>query len=119
MDIQGEKRPKASTDDLQLAYDSQEDVDLDAILEGWQPGRTPQERQARHESGRAVLEWIREQPEAVRASHVKEALYDDHALEEQSEATWWEQTARPTLNHAADQGYVDNSGRTYEWAGDE
>lgn len=87
-------------------------------LEGWNPGRTQEEREKRRESALAVLAWLRDQPDTVRAMDVKTALYDDHALEGQNEQTWWENVARDALQHAADRGYVDTPGRMYEWAGE-
>lgn len=91
---------------------------IEAALDGWRPGRNLDERQPRRESGRAVLQWLREQPGPVTASDVKHALFEDHGVEQQTEQTWWEQTARAALQHAAGRGYVEVDGIQYQWIGE-
>jgi len=98
------------------------DADLERALGSWDPGRTRQERRERRRIGVAVLRWLRDRndgkpPEVTRADAVAE-LFDELALEGQSEDTWWRKCARPALNHAAESGLVDASGRTYEWIGE-
>lgn len=108
-------RESDETDGLDQGQGQDSGSDLEDALTGWDPGRNPVEREERRESGLAVLEWVREQDRGVKAADVKHALYEDHGVDGQSEQTWWEQTAREALSHAAERGYIDSSGVTYEW----
>ncbi|ADB63998.1 hypothetical protein Htur_5270 (plasmid) [Haloterrigena turkmenica DSM 5511] len=93
------------------------DDEISAALEGFRPGRNAEERAARRESAHAALEWLRDQPDAVTAGDVKHALYDDHGIDGQTEQTWWTETARKAFRQAAENGYVEIDGRSYEWTG--
>jgi len=91
------------------------DGELEAALDGFSPGRTRQERQERRETARELLEWLREQSHPVQKSDVLADLYGRLSLEGQGEKTFWVRLCRPALSHAAGRGFVDDSGRSYEW----
>lgn len=89
--------------------------DIEAALEGWDPGRSSQERRERRRVGAEVLRWLRDVGQPVSRSDVVTALYDTHSFDGQSEDAWWRKVARPALKCAAENGYVDDSGRKYGW----
>lgn len=94
--------------------------DLEDALAGWSPGRDSQQRRERRAAGVEVLRWLRDQPPVEHyRSDVVDALADQLALEGQSADTWWRKVARPALQHAAEAGLVDDSGRSYRWTGSE
>lgn len=80
---------------------------LDDVLDEWSPGRTPGEREERRAVGRAVLEWLREDGGPASGSVFRDALLPEHAIEGQSETTWWRKTARPALKAAVDADLVE------------
>lgn len=93
------------------------DADADA-LDGWEPGRTQQDRSDRLAVGRELLAWLGEHGPAQRAD-VLEAREDvDGDRDDVTDDAWWRRLARPALKQAAENGYVDvENGRVYEWTG--
>lgn len=89
------------------------------VIQQWRTGRNQEERAARREIGRAVLEWLRDQDGKRSKTDFIAALYEETHLENQKEGTWWETTARESLQLAVDAGLVDDPGRRYVWAGDD
>ena len=92
--------------DAETRLPEPETSDIDEILLGWEPGRSAEERDRRRAAGRAILEWVREQPEPVTRSRVLDAVYAEAALEEQNERTFWDKIALPALQTAAEAGAV-------------
>ena len=84
-------------------------------LEGWSPGQGPSDREKRREIGVTALQWLADQSHPVSRSDVVTALYDRTALEGQGSDAWWRRLVRPALSTAGENGFVDDSGRTYEW----
>jgi len=98
-----------------LFESARDDEEINAALEGFDPGRGPNERKERRESAQAALQWLRDQQGGVTAGDVKRALYDRVGVDGQTEQTWWTETARAAYQHAASNGYVEIDGRSYEW----
>lgn len=122
-ELAGDVEPSHQATEEDVATDGAQDLDAsidDAItdaLEGWRPGRSIDEREARRESGRAAIEWLHEIGTAS-AGEFKREAYPEIGLETQSADTWWRKTARPALQKAQDAGlvkYERNVG--YEWVG--
>jgi hypothetical protein len=91
---------------------------VDDALSGWSPGQGAGDTRQRVEIGHAVVKWLRQSGEKAQKGDFVEALYDDHRLDRQNPNSWWETTARRALQHAAERGYVDDSGKRYSWIGD-
>lgn len=90
---------------------------LGDVLDGWRPGRGPEERSERRAAARAALEWLRDlETEATRADFIaiRESLPADVGA--QNDSTWWEETVRPALNRAVEAGIVTKPhSRAYKW----
>lgn len=95
------------------------DATIERLLDGFGPGRNQDERDERLEIAHTALEWLRDRPVAVQRSDFVTALYETTSLDGQGESAWWRRVVRPAIAHAADQGAVDTSGRSYEWIGAE
>lgn len=91
---------------------------IEEALGEWGKGRNEDEEQPRRESAEAVVRWLRGQPGEVKKRDVINELYDDHGVEDVTVESWWTETARDALQHAAKRGYVRDTGYTYEWLGE-
>lgn len=88
--------------------------DLDAVLEGWSPGRNVLEDRLRVAAARAALQWLRDRGSAT-ASDFKRELYQDFQVSGQDQQTWWENTIKAGLEHAIDAGLVECDIANYEY----
>lgn len=113
-----ERNKSEATQAPQNAADAS--ADLDALLSGWRPGRTAEEREERLEAARAALEWLRDRDVPASGRDVKEALYEAHAPDEQGEETFWKKTARPAFQLAEEAGAVKyrEGHHDYQWVGE-
>ena len=93
------------------------DPDLEEVLDGWDPGRSPEERRERLDAGLAVLEWLRDRGEPVSRADVIRSTHDELAPTGQSEDSYWRKTAREAFQRAAEKGLVEIDGRRYLWSG--
>jgi hypothetical protein len=82
--------------------------DLASILDGWRPGRSREEREARLASAEAVLEYVREEGLVTRAD-LLEDVYPEHGVESQSDETWWRTTARGQIDEGTGRGDTESS----------
>lgn len=90
-------------------------ADLDEVLSGWRPGRSPGEkREQQRGAGRAALEYLAERDTAT-AAEFREDVEPDHPVEGQSPSTWWKKSARPALTRARDRGLVTFKDGSKEW----
>lgn len=81
---------------------------VEEIAASWDDDHRLEDRKA---AARAVLEHALESGEAVGKSDAVERFHDDHAVDGQSEETWWRQNCRPVLRAVGDysngeRGYV-------------
>ena len=89
------------------------------VLDGWEPGRIPAERELIRGEGARALAWLREQDRPASAGDFREAVFDPSRVEV-SEATWWENYARPALKRGIDAGVVEYRAghHDYRWIDD-
>lgn len=77
----------------------------------------PEQAEKMAEAAQAALEELQANEEMF-AKDFREELADEYALQEQSEAEWWRETAEPALDIAESWGLVFNEhGHEYEWIG--
>jgi hypothetical protein len=99
------------------ALDASIDDAISEALDEWRPGRGHNEREARRESGRAAIEWLRDRG-AASASECKREAYPAIGLDGQSADTWWRNVGRPAISAAVDDGVVEYERNVgYEWVG--
>ena len=93
--------------------------EIEAVLDSWRPGRTPEEREERRAAGTAVLRWLRDRGQPAQAAEFKDELYDEHGIEGQSPDTWWRKVGRAELEHAQEEGLVQfvDGYKEWEWVG--
>lgn len=119
--ISDEREPLPSTPDARNGRTTAETPDdvIEAVLTGWRPGHSAEDREQRREIGRRALEWLRARDVPATASDFKTALYKETHLDGQGEQSWWEQVVREALQRAEDGGLVEYSrGRQeYQWVG--
>lgn len=97
-------------------------TEIEKALMAWTPGRNENDRRRRRQSGKRILEWLRDHaPERYQGQHIRSELADDLALDNQSPNTWWKKIALPALKHAADYGLVEyrEGHYDYRWTGAE
>ena len=89
------------------------------VLDGWEPGRLPAERELIRGEGARALAWLREQDRPASAGDYRDAVFEPDRVEV-SEATWWENYARPALKRAVDAGVVEYRAghHDYRWIDD-
>ena len=94
-------------------------ADVGDVLDGWNHGRTDEERQASEHVARVALQWLREHNGPARKLDVP--LHDlaaDDPLD-RTENTLWTQVVRPAFQHAAEKGVVEQPhSRAYRWLAD-
>lgn len=104
---------------LNAGMDTETDS-IEGVLEGWRPGRGGEEREQRRKAGRAALEWLRDYDGRASGGDFKNALYKQHAPDDQGEDTFWRKTARPAVQRAVDADLVEyrEGHHDYRWVGD-
>lgn len=85
------------------------------VVEQWDPGRNVEQRTARRQNGREVLNWLRERRGCARRGEFIAALYPDYADGDVSEDSWWRRQVRPLLKIAEAEGVVERDGTEWCW----
>lgn len=106
---------------------AESDDELAAVLEGWRPGRTPGERDARLAAAREALAFLRDRGAAEKADFLDE-LFPGHAPDGQNERTFWRNVVRGDLDeHTGALGCAIGAGvvereqgppHVYRWVGE-
>ena len=103
------------------ASESQDTGDTVAqALEGWQHGRSSDERAASRQIAEQATAWLRDSAhDSVRRGDVPLDEFADADPEGRTADTLWSQVVRDAWQHAADRGYITRPhSRAYEWDGD-
>lgn len=90
---------------------------VDEILSDWRPGRNHEERVARRNTGRSVLEYLKSADEPLQKRNFIDECYPDEAAGDVSADTFWRKQARPVLKVGVEHGHVRQAGREWRWVG--
>jgi len=90
---------------------------IDQAFDGWRPGYSPDDRQARLASARQLLEWLRNQDEPRQRKEIEAAIGDELMLEEHDEFVdgWWKSVGLPAIRRARELDLVELEGNSYRW----
>lgn len=91
---------------------------IEEITHVWEPGRNAEEREERRRNGRKILQWLREQEHAATKQDFIDDLHPQYCDAGAGQDSWWRRQVRPLLETAAEDGLVEERGRTWVWTGD-
>jgi len=124
-DTEGRVTETADDDDEELRSDGigqivRKDSSSDPIaeaLEGWRPGRGPDDRTERVASARQLLEWLRDQDRLIQRAEIEQEIGDDLMLDDQTEFVdgFWKCVGLPAIRRARDADLVELEGNSYLW----
>lgn len=111
--------PKANSgrESAETSLPTDHDDVVEAILDGWDYGRTDRELEANRDLAAQALEWLRDYGDAAKKSDVPlDEFADADPLDRGTDSLWTELIRDQAWKRGIDQGYIEKTGRrTYEW----